>query len=365
MKLFQYKSITFLYIKNYHKLSIAKYMFSHAATFFFISYYLYYLSLEKCLLGQYKCSKKVRWIYKKLIQAFFSSFIIAILFEFMLLKIITKKHLIHVFVFRIIFYIYSHGQEYHDHGFFNFVGHIIIVVTITIFILPFNILLYLIKKKNKNLIFIYLSFLIFIFFFYIFVIHSNLNCKDWHKGLNNTYIKNDLKMYGCQIKFPKFCPYKIGTYFLDITKIYKIKCGKDSSGKKKTLKFSNSKYINKNTMRFGYPLTNKDSICLNYSEKINNIYLYTKNNLIDMDNMRILNKKKTNTPEIIVDFSKNKFGELIINVNYNKSLSKERKKLEKYIKPFSENILILYFDSVSRSNGLRHLNDEPFFNESE
>jgi hypothetical protein len=74
-----------------------------------------------------------------------------------------------------------------------------------------------------------------------------------------------------------------------------------------------------------------------------------------MDNMRILNKKKTNTPEIIVDFSKNKFGELIINVNYNKSLSKERKKLEKYIKPFSENILILYFDSVSRSNGLRHL----------
>lgn len=121
------------------------------------------------------------------------------------------------------------------------------------------------------------------------------------------------------------------------------------------MKFSESKYINKNTKRFGYPLTNKDPMCLKDSNKIRIISLYVKKNLIDMDNKEILDKVNVNTPEIIVDFSKNNFGELKINVNYNDTLSKERKKLEGYSKPYSENILILYFDSISRNNGLRHL----------
>lgn len=44
-----------------------------------------------------------------------------------------------------------------------------------------------------------------------------------------------------------------------------------------------------------------------------------------MDNKNLLNKENVNIPEIITDFSKNKYGELIINVNYNNTLSKERK----------------------------------------
>jgi len=79
------------------------------------------------------------------------------------------------------------------------------------------------------------------------------------------------------------------------------------------------------------------------------------NNLIDMDRKDILNKEKENIPEIIADFSKNEFGELKIDVNYNDTLSKERKNLEKNSKPYSDNILILYFDSISRNNGLRQL----------
>ena len=44
-----------------------------------------------------------------------------------------------------------------------------------------------------------------------------------------------------------------------------------------------------------------------------------------------------------------------INLNYHKNLSEERKKLEINSKPFSENIIILYFDSVSRANSIREL----------
>ena len=222
-----------------------------------------------------------------------------------------------------------------------------------IVLFPLNIIIYLNKNKKKNSLFIYLPFLIFFFFFYILVISPNLSCKDWSKGLNDTYIDNDTKKYGCEIKIPKICLFL--TYFMDISKITNIKCGKDSTLKKKTLEFSNSPYINKDTTRFGYPLTNKDPICLNYSKEKRNIFFYVKKNLIDMDNTELLNETKLNNPEIIADFSKNKFGELIINVNYNKTLSEERKNLEKNTKPLSKNIMILYFDSVSRSNGLRKL----------
>jgi hypothetical protein len=44
-----------------------------------------------------------------------------------------------------------------------------------------------------------------------------------------------------------------------------------------------------------------------------------------------------------------------INLNYNKTLSKERILLEKNSIPYSNNIIILYIDSVSRVNSLRQL----------
>ena len=79
---------------------------------------------------------------------------------------------------------------------------------------------------------------------------------------------------------------------------------------------------------------------------------YTFNNLLDMDKPLPLGFKK---PEIIVDFSKDPYGELLINLNYDEELSKERKKLENNTIPYSDNIIVLYIDSISRGNTLRKL----------
>ena len=83
-------------------------------------------------------------------------------------------------------------------------------------------------------------------------------------------------------------------------------------------------------------------------------------NLFDVDN----NFKNFSEPEIIVDFSKDFQGELSIDLKYNDSLSKERKKLESKTNPYSNNILILFVDSVSRGSSLRRLNKSlKFFEE--
>ena len=339
------------------KLIIYRFLFS--LFLFLFSYFLYYLSLEKCMEGQVECSRKNKWIKTKLAEAISSSFIISFLLELMIFNIISKLHLIHIFLVFFSFFIYSHGLEFYDHGLFNFLGFIIILIIIFLVLLPFNFLLYLLKKKNKLLIFIYLVFLIFFLFFYYYKISYFLGCKDWEKGLNNTFIENNEDKYGCQIKLPKYCPYKFGKYFLDITKKSGVKCGKEINAKTNLLKFSTSKYINIHTKKIGFPLlTNKDYIYLNLKNNNNNFTLktFTKDNLIDMDNKLQLTKLgKKNKPEVIIDFSKNPYGEMIINVNYNESLSKERKKKEKNVNPYSNNILILYFDSVSRSSGIRQL----------
>ena len=151
MKLYQKNTYTSL---NKNKQSNKARALSKIVYFlFFLSYFLYYLALEKCMQGQFACGKKLGWIHKKLFQAIFSAIIIVILVELMIFKLITKLHLIHVFISQLLFYIYSHGDEFYDHGFFNFLGHNLIVIISLILIFPFNILIYLIKIKNNALIF--------------------------------------------------------------------------------------------------------------------------------------------------------------------------------------------------------------------
>ena len=59
--------------------------------FFFVAvYYLYYLSLEKCLSGQVKCSLNIKWIEKKVNEGIISAVILMILFEFIILRIILN-----------------------------------------------------------------------------------------------------------------------------------------------------------------------------------------------------------------------------------------------------------------------------------
>ena len=322
-----------------------------------LSYYLYYLSLEKCFEGFDECGIKLKWIKKKIIEEILSCLITSILIELMIYNLISKFHLIHFFIIFMLFYEYSHGMDFHDHGYFNIQGFIILFFGILIFLIPFNVFIYFTKKKKS--IYIYFIFMISIFCLIYNLINSKIiKCEDWPKGLNNTYIENNTTKYGCQIIFPKECPYKIGKYFQDITKLKGINCKYfNENEKQKLLKSSKSPYIKEASKFIGYPLTNKYPICLlDLNDLDNKIKNYFLNNLVDMENKKVLNKYFTGKiPEIQIDFSNNYQGKMIINLIYNKTLSEERKLKEIKTKPYSENIIILYIDSVSRANSIRQL----------
>ena len=351
---------------KYYKNCIKSHYKSYTA-FVFI-YFFYIISLERCYEGEDQCSLKISWIYNKIIEELVSCIGLVIMVQLMLFKIVSRLHLIHLIIIFTLLYIYSHGLEFSDHGYFNFFYYFVVFAIFTIIIQPFTIIIYCIKKKNINkiVLLIYLVILfIFFNFVYIIFIYIPSNCNDWGKGLNNTYIENNIEKYGCQIQYPKKCGYKILKNFQDYTKLSNKDCKiyKGSNPRMKILKSSSSPYINNDAKRIGFPLTNKDPICLeDFEDEDNKIYKFFCQNLVDMDKKDILNKYfKGKKPEIEIDFTDNEQGKMIINVEYNQTLSSERKLLEKNAVPYSNNILIIYVDSLSRANSLRQLNKTMSF----
>ena len=319
---------------------------------FFLSYYFFFLSLEKCYEGDDICCRKFKWMKLKVIEEAISCLITVVLLELIILKKISKLHLIHFFVSFSLFYLYSNGVDFDDHGYFNINFFFIIVLSIIIIIF---FLKYIFSLRLNKIILLYIEIILIVFYLLNNIINSIIGCDDWAMGLNKTSIDNDKNKYGCEIKIPKYCPYKIGTFILDRNRYFPLDCNNiELDARARLLRISKFHFTNENTSHIGFPLTNKDEnffLDMNYSTFRDNFFL----NLIDMNNSTLLKILKDKKPEVSVDFSKSKIGKLNINLIFNKTLSLERKKLEKFNNPYSKNIMIFYIDSVSRAYSIRQL----------
>lgn len=152
--------------------------------------------------------------------------------------------------------------------------------------------------------------------------------------MNNIFIENNELLYGCQIEFPKLCLYKLFDKVQDYTKLNGKNCVSNKNGKllkENILKQSSSPYINNAIKRIGYPLLNKDPMCFLIVLIIIVLFFqYFYNNIVDMDDKETISQFfEVKIPEIEVDFTNIKDYKLIIDLHYNKTLSKERKILEK------------------------------------
>ena len=208
---------------------------------------------------------------------------------------------------------------------YNFLLFFVLLFINLSLILFLKAIIYIFKIKEKINKFLKVSSICLLFIIYYFKF-PNFDCGDeWVKGLNDTTIENDEKKYGCQIKTPKNCQYKLFSRFQDLTKILRINCShKKYNSRKIILKYSKSPYINKKTKKFGFPYTNYGFAGCTDGVDTKIIKGHVQRNIFDVEN----NYQNFTEPEIIVDFSKDKLGELLIDVKYNDSLSKERKALE-------------------------------------
>ena len=282
--------------------------------------------------------------------------IISSIFFFLVLLLIQISYcsiynLIIFFLLVLELFYKDHGDSIRNHGMLNiqslfifiFLGEIISIIII--------LLIKTIKRKKYLSFTLVISILLFILILISYKYKDEYYCKNWDRSLNNSYINNDRFIYPCSIEIPKKrCFISIIGPFLDFSKILNIKCEKRKEKEKYFLKeISNLKNSPKNIKRIGYPLTigeNEEIIGrpAKYSKKL---FEYVKNNLIDMDKKESLNEiRKIKKVEVFVDYSNNSYGELKIEINYNKSLSLKRKSLE--INKNSNNIIFIFLDNLSR-----------------
>ena len=187
---------------------------------------------------------------------------------------------------------------------------------------------------------------------YITNIKDKVRCKNWEYGFNNTKLNNDKSIYPCSIIIPNHNCYLnfLGPFF-DFSK--SMSCSNRKEEEKTNLKLiSNSKYINENTKRIGFPITtHRNNFILNIQKNSKNLYDEIMKNLVDMDNKEQLDELgEKEKPEVVLDYTNNEYGDINININYDDELSKERKKLEEKTNPLYENIIFIFFDAISRNH---------------
>jgi len=213
---------------------------------------------------------------KKVFEESLSIIFSLVSFELIILNIISKFHIIHFVIVFVLFYLHSHDITFDDHGYYNIKFFFIIFIP---FLLILIIIKYFISIKNKKIIFVFIFLFLHIFLNYLY--KDIFDCRDWGKGLNNTFIDNKEKEHGCKIKIPKSCAYKIGKYFLYRFDKTSEMCYKRSlKGREIFLQSSKSPFINKDTYHIGIPiLTNEEKLF--HAENFKATQRYISKNYID------------------------------------------------------------------------------------
>ena len=321
-----------------------------------IYHYLY--SLKGCknsrayCLSYYSMNKINEIVYDVLRAGFSYSIIITLAFW----NLISLSNFFIISSAYLSLFIYDNDDNFVNHGYYNFYGFFFFVLIVTPILLYLTYIIKLILKKLYKKIFYSLIPILIIFLIigikYLFL----LNCYGYHIGLNGMKIDDDKDKYSCFYDYPKKCYIDILSPFMDYSSFAgnckTIRSLKDQ--KKYFTYFLIKEKDYENTTRFGFPITTKVKYSLRTQNDIKHFNERVSQNVIDMDKFDKL-KTKEDKPEVILDFSEDKNGEIKINIEKNEALSKERKKLGEENKSKFDNILFIFIDSLSREHFKRKM----------
>ena len=273
-------------------------------------------------------------------------------------KWIFLEHLIYMFIVYNILIYKNFGTNILNHGKYNF--FLFLLSAILLFFLLLGV--YMVYRFTRYIKYLYLIIAVFAFFFGFLICYNfkhkyeeNYSCEKWNMNLNDSVIFEDEKNEKCNLEKIKGLCYmnKIYDYF-DLTLANNIKCDNLEENEKKNFyeMIKNKSLLNKKI--FGFPST----ININKENNTKNLQKYIFNNLKSLDDININNIKEITAKlniETILDYSKNSTkGELKINLNKNKTLSEELKKISNNNSIY-DNIFLIFLSSTSRSHFQRAL----------
>ena len=295
----------------------------------------------------------------------------------LLLKL-NKIHIFNIIIIYSYFYYKDHENGLAFHGIYNFLLFIFFLFLILIIFCYSTCIFYFSKKLSNRYVFFIILYLTpfspIFFFLNIYQLH-HFSCLNWNRGLNNTYIDNTSKDYPCLINIPKnnSCYLtEISPYF-DITAKFRPNCSDEElldfqkNVYLESIKRQRTKYLDMSEQKcFGFPITTNDQYSMDFFG--NTIYRGKKRlynelnyNVILMD---LYKNNKTNfypnesDPEVYVEFENGR-GNVKVQVQRNETLVKEKEKEKKEknynIKNMFTNVIVMFFDTLSRVHFFRKL----------
>ena len=322
-----------------------------AITIIIISFVLYSYSLKvEKNYHNYNLYFYYPMTLSSLLKCIFAGVIIGFIFFCIYAKWVFLEHLIYISIVYIILITKNYGNNILNHGKYNF--YIFIICSTLIFLILLSI--HMIYRFSRTIKYLYLIIAVLALFFCFLICYNykdkyeqTYNCDKWNITLNSSFIVDE-KDEKCNIQKPKGLCYmdKLYKYF-DLTLVNQIKCSNRNENENTNF-YSSIKNENISSSKtFGFPSTNNIDI-KSLTNQTKNIKDYIFNNLINLENSAI-------TPETVLDFSTNKYGELKINITKNISLSNQRKnialnnqKLKK--ESIYDNILMIFLSSTSRAH---------------
>ena len=346
------------------------------ATIYLIGIYMYYLSLSPINSVKMNCFRKnnlycIKTIAKLVIAS--SGLMLCTLYVILYRKIYLKFHLFIIIIPYLVLFYKDQNTQIVKHGFYNFIGYIIITILLIIIASYAFILRYLLRHSRFLMVLLFVVPFPLLFILFKIYKRNHFFCGEWDKGLNNTFIDNDSKNYPCKINIPKnntcLIP-EIGR-LIDFTSLYRPSCNNINYIKSQIIYFrrsldrlqENISYYNLSSRKFfGYPLTNNENYSYNscgtlVNPSLKNLETELHKNIILMDlylkNKTLYYKNEPN-PEVFVNL-RSKNEKIIVNITRNNTLVEERKKISSKLKAnrLFENVLILFFDTVSRAHFFR------------
>jgi len=314
---------------------------------FITSYILYHLSLKGCKKTEYECltEERIKFFYKLVIATLFSSLVFSVLIRFLIKYKLWILLIIYSFIFSI--QVFSNGGENMEHhGRFNMLGFFFFIFFDLIIIKLFEYFYKLIKKKKYRKFVIIISLILLTIISYL-IIHRTA-CNNFYNGLGGFKLINNETEDKCYLGKPKTCDIPIlnKISLFDYSRFI-FSCKNRRNDKKKFINFLNE--INPN-------LTKTENTY--YFPNIN-IFSFKESDwgIINRNVFKNITKNKINGThdQFWITFDENDKGHININVPYNETLVKEKRKTAKNHKVKFENVYTIYIDHISRQHFQRKL----------
>ena len=314
---------------------------------FLISFILYTISLAGCFRTEYECvsEERVKFFYKLGFMVLFSAILFCVLLKFLA----SKKQWILLVIYSIIYLIqvFSHdGEDMEYHGRINMIGFFLFFSLSFIILKIYDYFYNQVKQKKYKKLIIVGSITLAITITFL-IVHRTA-CNGFYKGLGGFEVVNNRSLDACYLGKPKTCDIPIyGKISLFDYSRFVTSCKNRRNDKKKFYKFLNEVNPNLTVVNNTYYFPNTNTF--NYHDSDwDHMYLNVFGNISGV-------KKKGTHDQFWLTFDEKDKGHISIDVPYNETLVKERKKIAENNTVKFDNVYVVYIDSISRQHFQRKL----------